>query len=268
MKAWLIWAALFCIASVGLGQEPLVPPEGVLAFPKDVAGISAYVKIDTPIRIDEALTKIFHRIEDVSDNHILGTVEISHFVGEVYPQVYIDTEGWMVAFFPAAEPAALVMHWSGDHNNPTAFIKTTLEVALEKAAVAARVPLPKPSFYDFSNPNANAMLILLRLLPVPDTKVMYVKLPANYTLYTVSYYFYGCNYDTRYGWQWFCAELKLNGMVISRLEGRETLRAEAKTIPSRDFVPNKLHELQISLSQREGDNGSAGVVLVLIYQAP
>lgn len=266
--ALLVLFALVCFVVEGLAQVNLVAPEGAPAFPSSAAGISAYVKVDRPIRIDEALAAVFHRIVDVGDNYIIGTVEVKNFVSTVYPHVYVDTEGWIVAFLLASEPAALIMHWSGDCNNPTPTIKTTLEVALETVAAVARVPVSKPSFFDFSNPTANTMLILLRVLPTPDTKVMYVKLPTTYTVYTFSYFHYGCNY---YVWpdrdEWFGTVLKLNGAVINRLEGTDTLSKKYENLPSRDLKVNILHEFELSYSHSGAENGSAGVAIVIIYRA-
>jgi len=266
-RLFVVFVGLVIALNYGLSQTPLKPPEGALAFPSESAGISAYVKTDKPIRITEALTKAFYSVQDVSDSHIIGTVEVEHFVGKVYPHVYVDIAGWIVAFLLAAEPAALVMHWSGDTNNPTAAIKTTLEVAIEKVAEAARLPLTQPSFYDFRFPEANSMLVLLRILPGADTKTMYVKLPENHVLYTVSYYFYGCNFCRLYDYGWYAAELWLDGAMISRVEGQDNLKSVVKDIPSRDFQVDQLHELKISLKQNR-ECGSAGVALVLIYRAP
>jgi hypothetical protein len=269
MKALFVLVFSICFASLVFAQAPLVAPEGALAFPTAAAGISAYVKTDQKIVITDALANAFYKIEDVSDNHILGIVEVETIVSKVYPHVYVDTEGWMVAFFLAAEPPALIMQWSGDLNTPNAAIKTTLEVALEQIAKAARIPLPSVSFYDFNHPSANTMLILLRILPSPDKKNMYIKLPANYTLYSVSYFHYGCNF---YVWpnedETFSTTLKINGALISKLDGYNVVRYNVNIIPSRDFAVNKLHEIEIDYAHGGAENGSAGVVFVLIYRTP
>lgn len=266
--AAIVVAAVSVVAS---GQVPLVAPAGALAFPSAAAGISAWVKVDRPIRIDETLANVFHRVVDVSASHILGTVEVKNFVGTVYPHVYVDTEGWIIAFFLATEPTAWIIHWQGDANNPVPSIRTTLEEALDKAAAGARVSRPKISFYDFQHPEANNMLILLSVLPAAGTKVMYVKLPATYTPHVVSYYHYGCNYHTgEYGGdRGFTSSFSLAGRVVSLFANEwNKLRQEAREIPSREFEVDTLYELKLEYTQSKGDNGSAGLALVLIYQAP
>jgi hypothetical protein len=248
-------------------QTTLNPPAGFPAFPAQSAGISAYVKIDQPVRITEALTKAFYRVIDVSASHILGTVQVSHFAGNVYPHVYIDTDGWFVAFFLATEPTALVIQWLGDTNNPSAAIKTTLETALETVAKVARITLPKPSFYDFRFPEANKMLILLSVLPSEGTKAMYIKIPNEYKLFLSSYFFYACNfYEALFAGE-YAATFKLDEATITKVEGRENLRQVVEDLPTSYFEPEILHEIKVSFTQ-SGDEGSAGIAIVLIYREP
>ncbi len=74
--------------------------------PQNQAGVSAWVKLDRTITIDEKLSRIFYRIEDVSGSHIVGIIEVSDFVHKEYPHLYIDVNGWLIAYFPSKEPAA------------------------------------------------------------------------------------------------------------------------------------------------------------------
>jgi hypothetical protein len=72
MKALFVLVFSICFVSPVFAQAPLVAPEGALAFPTAAAGISAYVKTDQKIVITDALANAFYKIEDVSDNYILG----------------------------------------------------------------------------------------------------------------------------------------------------------------------------------------------------
>jgi len=258
---------MISLCFVAPAQTSLQLPTGFPAFPAQSAGISAYIKIDQPVRITEALTKAFYRVIDVSASHILGTVQVSHFAGNVYPHVYIDTEGWFVAFFLATEPTALLIHWLGDTNNPSTTIKTTLETALETVAKVARITLPKPSFYDFRFPEANKMLILLSVLPHEGTKAMYVKIPSAYKLFLASYYFYACNfYEALFAGE-YAAMFKFDETTIAKVEGKENLKQVVEDLPTSYFEADILHEIKISFAQR-GDEGSAGIAVVLIYREP
>lgn len=256
------------VMGTAMAQAPLVAPEGALAFPKHAAGVSAWVKLERAIKIDETLSKIFYRIKDVSDSHILGTVEVSDYVRTAYPHLYVDIQGWIVAFFLASEPAASIILWLGDVYNPQPRIKTTLETALEKVAAALQFPLPKPTFYDFRYPKANNMLILLRVFPAPDTKVMYIKFPLPYKIYQLSFNHYAANINCAFDYQWFESSLAIDGTLVSKLSGTETTQCEIKDLPVDVLALGKLHEIELVYTQQHGDCGSAGVAFVIIYQSP
>jgi hypothetical protein len=70
------------------GQLTLVQPafaaQGDQAFPADKAGISAYIKLDRAIDLEKVAT-LMYRVEDVSKTHIIGTVQIPNFGGDVFP---------------------------------------------------------------------------------------------------------------------------------------------------------------------------------------
>lgn len=265
----LLMSVLGLVVSLTMAQTPLVAPEGALAFPKDAAGISAWVKIDRTIRIDDTLTKIFHRVKDVSGSHILGTVEISDYVQKIYPHLYVDVQGWIVAFFLPSDPTASIIRWLGDAHNPQPRISTTLEAAIEKVATALQFTLPRPAFYDFRYPKANAMLILLRVFPAADTKVMYLKLPSNYRIHQISFYHYACNLDGGYGWEGFESAVTIDGALVSKLSGGEgPPSSEIKDLPVDGLRPGYLHEIGVAYTQQGREYGSAGLALVVIYQSP
>ncbi|MEM2592324.1 MAG: hypothetical protein QXI60_07050 [Thermofilaceae archaeon] len=267
-KILALAALLGWVVGTAIAQAPLVAPEGALAFPKDAAGISAWVKLERTIKIDETLSKIFYRIEDVSDSHILGTVEVSDYVRTVYPHLYVDVQGWIIAFFLPSEPTASIIMWLGDVYNPQPRIKTTLEAALEKVAATLQFLLPKTAFYDFRYPKANTMLMLLRIFPSPDTKVMYVKFPLPYKIYQLSFNHYAANINCAYDPQWFESSLTIDRTLVSKLSGTESTQFEIKDLPVDVLAPGKLHEIELVYTQRYGDCGSAGVALVMIYQSP
>jgi len=123
------------------------------AFPKDKAGISAYINTSQTIDIEKIKT-IFTEVEEVGDNYIIGITPISDFGGDIDVHVYADTDGWIVAYLETDEPAAKIMQWgTADVNNPTIGVikSTTLEDALYKAGDAAGVGIvaSKIKYYDF-----------------------------------------------------------------------------------------------------------------------
>ncbi|MBC8231213.1 hypothetical protein H8E77_16810, partial [bacterium] len=95
------------------------------AFPTDKAGISAYVKLSTPIDIDKVRT-IFTKVEDIGDNYIIGIVLIPNYGSDTEVHLYADTDGWLVAYLAQEEPAAKIMKWPANYDfSPITKITTT-----------------------------------------------------------------------------------------------------------------------------------------------
>jgi len=122
--------------------------EGDTVFPEEEAGISAYVNVGEDAIDKEDIKKLLESdlfeqpVENFSANHIIGIVPVPNYGGTVRPHVYVDTEGWIVAYFTKDEPASKIMLWSGtDTDDPriTEIKTTTLEDAIEKACDATGI---------------------------------------------------------------------------------------------------------------------------------
>jgi hypothetical protein len=254
------------------GQRTLVKPalaaQGDQAFPSDKAGISAYIKLDRAIDLEKVAT-LMYRVEDVSNTHIIGTVQIPNFGGDVFPHLYTDTSGWVVAYFLFNEPSSLIIQWAGtDLNNPQVVIKTTvLEDVIRKVTDLLAIPYETSQYYHFRYPEANAITLLVRTAANPGSQVAYVKVPATYKLFEASYYHYAGNYHGYWVEEGdFSSELKLGGAQISRLSGRDDLKRAVGFYPKDLFILDKLHELELTYSPNT-DRGSAGMATVLIYRS-
>jgi hypothetical protein len=167
---------------------------GIMAFPADKAGISAYVKITTPIDIDKVRT-IFTKVEDIGDNYIIGIVPIANWLETTEVHLYADKDGWLVAYFTKEEPAAKIMKWPENYEGSpiTKITTTTLREALGNAGQAAGVGIPREvKYYDFRFPDANAMTLFVKVSK-NGTGITQVKIPAEWTLYEASYYGRGTN---------------------------------------------------------------------------
>ncbi len=211
-------------------------------------------------------TPIFTKVEDVSDNYIIGIVPIPNLGGDTEVHLYADTDGWLVAYIkqpgPAGyfkqeeKPAAKIMKWPADYsfsppitNIPT----TTLKETLHKAGQVAGVEEPPAiKYYDFRFPDANAMTLLVQS-KTSGEKIIQVKIPADYTLYEASYYYYyGCQYQSgrRYsGPVLTTGELEVDGKDISCITTGRSRRGGGKA----DFgsykgaiVPGVLHKIKIN----------------------
>ncbi|MFC1925705.1 hypothetical protein ACFLW2_03295 [Chloroflexota bacterium] len=233
--------------------QPALAAEGDNAFPTDEAGISAYVQVSGTPDLDDVAT-IFDHVEDVSENHIIGTVPISNFGGNVSVHLYADVNGWIVAYFLRTEPASLMMQWSGtDTDNPNVTsIKTTLEDAIIECCNTIGSGYGSLGYYDFKYPDANGITIFARTNAATGSCFSYAKVPSSYTLYEASYYHY--NYGGT-------STLKLDNTEVSAAigDGNKAAQLYSKTL----FTTDVLHEIEVTHSQT---SGSAGVANVLVYK--
>lgn len=236
------------------------------AFPEDKAGISAYVNIGREIDLKKVAT-IFSQIEEVSENHVIGLVPIPNYGGNVYPHLYADKNGWIVAYFTKDEPASLIMDWpennKGDVYDPK--IKeiktTTLEQAIKKSCDAIGIDYkeikPKIKYYDFEFPEADSMLLFVKTRATDGSNYVHISIPDNYKLYEASYYHYAYDFDD--------SKLKIDGKTVSDLNGQ---RKFGLYDIEEDFNVGQPHTLEIYYDHAGWkDGGSAGFATVLIYKS-
>jgi len=81
-------------------------------FPVNEAGISAYVNASQGIDLGKART-LFKGVEADTGNYIVGTVELPGHTEEMWPHVWIDKSGWILAYYPKTEPTSRIMQWYG-----------------------------------------------------------------------------------------------------------------------------------------------------------
>jgi len=235
--------------------EAAVASQAADAFPSDVAGISAYVKVDQAIEIKK-VTPIFSEIEDLGDNYTIGIVPIPNFGGDMDVHLYADTDGWLVAYFERGEPAAKIMQWgNADPENPEigAIKSTTLEDALYELGNAANVRIVSGDirYYHFKFPDANGMTVFVKTRTAAGTSVVQIEIPATYTLYEASYYHYV---------YWGQSALKVDGTKVKEITTNGWERAFGSYEGA--IKTGTPHKMEIYYSQ----SYSAGVATVLIYK--
>lgn len=277
------------------GVIPLMPPPfiqiagasgikgGSVFFPEEEAGISAYVNVGEDVIDTEDIKKLLESdlfeqpVENFSANHIIGIVPVPNYGGTVRPHVYVDTEGWIVAYFTKDEPASKIMQWSGtDTNNPriTEIKTTTLEDAIEKLCNETGIDYvevkPEIKYYDFEFPDANGMLLFVKTRATGGSNYTYVMIPSDYTLYEASYSHYACNYYWDCYYDEYRSYLKVDGTTVNKIEhdyGYPDMDIVYKQYDIDNvFTVGTPHTVEITYSHG-GDDGSAGVATVLIYKA-
>jgi hypothetical protein len=262
-------------------EAPSMDNEG--AFPQGEAGLAAYINTGQIIDLDKLKT-IFTNVEEVGDNYILGVVQIPDWGGNIALHLYADTDGWIVSYLKKDEPVSMVMQWgTSDADNPTIGVikSTTLEDALYKAGDAAGVGIVSNGvrYYHFGFPNANRMMIIVKVQATAGSSIHQIEIPANYVLFDSAYYHYAyyytwcssnCGYNSE-GHSWGGSTLKIDGSAISNAATGDKGKGNYGWWRGMDryksaMSPGALHTIEISHSG--GDSrGSAGVATVLIYRA-
>ena len=277
--------AVFSAANLGVGEKgikegggkgvlSLVPPPfigvagaaeaaGGGAFPEDEAGISAYVNVNQSIDITEAV-KAFTQTEELSKTHAIGIIPIDNKRGTMNVHVYVDTGGYIVAYFKNIEVASNIIKWSGmDFDNPK------IEDFITNAAIkemCAKIDVYYPDitddikYYDFEYPDAKKMMIFLNARSSGGDEYTHIYIPGKYRLYGASYSLIdnGC-----YG---SCDDGDTTHLSV---DGTHVARTGALTVDVYDLenvlTLGEPHTIRLGVSDQSGSE-YGGVGTILIYR--
>lgn len=222
------------------------------SFPVDEAGIVAYVSVGSSADLNKTYA-IYEDVLDTSATHIIGTVRIANIIGDSVPLVYVGADGWVVAYYPKAEPASKIMQWNG-YSKP--YVNTTtLADAISKMATALGVSFEDIkediNYYDFRYPEANLMTMIVERGEGYSYNSYNLTIPETMTLYNASYSHFGLS-GSRF------SVLAVDGTPISSVAYGLTYGYYNIT---RDFKKDVPHKVEIDGNGLSGFGAST----VLIY---
>ena len=156
--------------------------------PADDAGLAAYLRVN-PLNVEKTLTAFDHW--EQYGNWVKGYISV-----KLYPawhlsfsdlsapvSVYVDSQGWVVAYLPKYLAPANIMMWTGvsqGSSNLTSISTTALDEALKKVLLAAGVdfaPLQgQVGYYHFQYPEATNIGIWAKVATVPQGQTVNFKL--------------------------------------------------------------------------------------------
>jgi hypothetical protein len=118
------------------------------------AGISAYTQ--SANLIDLNLVRVaFTTIEVETADYIIGSVPIPNYVEHYSAHVYVNKNGWILAYYSNLDPVAKIVDVKGQT------IETTkLEIAITAITSAAGITYTGVNYYDFRYPNATNILLV------------------------------------------------------------------------------------------------------------
>lgn len=121
------------------------------------AGVAAYFQAPGPISL--AIAKpLFRTIEAETDSYLIGSVAVPNYASESEDvHVYIHKDGWVLAYFLAATPAANLIDWP--RFNGTVIV-TKFDTVFQLVAAQLSFTPPATTYYDFRYPNANYLLLV------------------------------------------------------------------------------------------------------------
>ena len=161
------------------------------AFPVDEAGISAYVNIGQNISLEDAVSA-YYQIEELSATHALGKINIvngGEGLDTIY--VYVDVDGWIVAYLAKADYTARMIQWTDINLTNPVFERTTLSDAISKMCDSIGINYSNIEsnieYYDFEYPDADKMLIFTNIRTTTGDDYITALVPDIYTLYEASF---------------------------------------------------------------------------------
>ena len=252
-------------------------------FPKDDAGIAAYVKISN-IDQENNATKL-NKVQsflgkkgttiETDTTHVIGTFDIdikrvtvsgNTYVGLSIPvNIYFDIEGWLVAYLDKGIPSSKIIQWT-DYS-PSGEMSTILEEAIKDVADDIDSDYGKIKYYHFQYPEANRISVIVNSTDNsgPSEKNYSVTLPGPLLEASYSFYYSRSNYG---------------GSCRVRLKADENTIEENvfgywcqggsyiyDFYPNNTFLPKTPHSVKIMGTIGNSPSTRIAIGTVLIYEA-
>jgi hypothetical protein len=204
------------------------------------AGISAYYKASIEINLNQVRDQ-FRTIEMETADFIIGSVAIPNHPEHFDVHVYVNKNGWILAYYLNHDPLAKIVEvYTEDVNT------TKLKTAVAIIAGAAGSPLTDVTYYDFRYPNATNILFVAE--HISGGNEFTIKIPSTYGYFERSWALkdiHCCG--------WF---FQLNG---TNLTSTYVVHPMAYgTISASQLLPDVTHTIRVD------DYG----VLVILYRVP
>jgi len=231
-----------------LSEEPQA-----LAFPKKMAGMSAWIKLDKSIDLAK-VASVFDQAVEVGKNYVLGYKIISlripkndSLTTKVY--LYADNQGYIIAFLDKKTPAAAMVDFSKVDFELGKIKDFSLTEVIKEAATKQGIPATlvdkKIKFYHFSYPEAQKFAIIIGMSRTK--RHIHVFIPSNYNVYEVSYSF---SEDD-------------GSLYIDEKKYSDYSSKYEKLNLDKEFIIGKPHTITF---WEEMENKKAGVALIIIYK--
>ncbi len=202
--------------------------ESTTTFPEEEAGMSAYTKTDD-INENNNVTKITEAVAyfESLGSGMLIEGEITHAIGKIpikievegysfnlYPYIYVDIEGWIVAYFRKEDPTSKIVQWTG--YSPGSLSTNILEEAMNKITTEFGLTYSFLNYYHFQYPEANRMTLVVDTVNSLENPTNNFSVTIPGTIYESSYSLY---YEKKLVSSEYCpVDLIVDSNIIHRKE--------------------------------------------------
>ena len=245
-------------------------------FPVNEAGISAYLKINESGQ--EKLAELLYFREEIieqKETHVVISFEMDIEIdsesseGKIedntYPLIYLNTDGWMVAYYPKNEPTSSIMQWS-DYSleeMPTTILEDTLIKATDNIEATFQTPI---NYYHFAHPDANRISLASKTINHPSQYEESFSVIIPGVIHEVSYFFYHSFHIPRTDECYIKTlvdDLEVDQFSHYKCNGKGfNLDFYEKDI----FKENTPHLISLSVLGREDVYFEGGIAVAFIYQ--
>lgn len=205
---------------------------------EDEAGMSAWFQASTSINLDD-VRDAFRTIETETADYIIGSVPVANYPESEDVHVYVHTDGWILAYYLAADPVGKIFDWRAYHDGGRTNITTKLENIIALVASEAGVAFSSATYYDFRYPNATHLMLIVEWV-YAGTDSCEVNLPGSFAYYERSWSLGG---DTG-GWDsWY----KVDGTEVHRWSGYHDWHTAEGTLTPTQLPPDQPHWIEIGV---------------------
>ena len=217
---------------------------------EDEAGISAYFHAGTTINLTDA-RRVFRTIEVETADYIIGSVPVTNYPESEDVHVYIHRDGWILAYYLAADPVGKIFDWRIYHDTGGTNITTKLENTLAVVAGEAGVPFSGATYYDFRYPNATHLMLIVEGIYYGHDSFE-VNLPGSFAYYQRSWSLGGTEYGA----------YNLDGVrIVYHSWGWQTSQG---TLTAAQLLPDQFHTITVEAGTNDYSYGG----LALVYRVP
>ncbi len=227
---------------------------GNTSFLHQEAGMSAYAQLDGTVDLTKAENAL-KTVEEATSEYVIGSVGLEGYDESHDVHIYVDSDGWIIAYYLADEKPAKIINWIS-FSESGSFMDMKVRVALSYVAEQMLLFPSDIKYYDFRYPDATKMMVIADEEEEGNaTETFRIKIPSDIPIYsrTSSFGTVGTNWGN----------VKLDGVELHNGKG-----FFEGSITISQLSPDEYHEVSIfnGESWTSGMVGTAYAAIMLIYK--